>query len=86
MSCDHNHRLKRLRVRARLRGTREANLIFKGLMDSELATLDDSLIQRLEELLDEDDHMIVRWVIGTTECPVRYADLVLRLRSWATVK
>jgi antitoxin CptB len=66
-------RLKRLRFRAWHRGTREADYMIGCFFDRFHAQWSDDEIAWFEALLDEDDHDILAWALGTQPPPARYA-------------
>ena len=67
-------------MRAGMRGTREANLVFSRAAEVVLAGSDNDLIDKLENLLQEDDLEVVEWVTGISGCPPRHSELVRILR------
>ena len=76
-------RLKRLRIRSWRRGTKEMDLILGSFCDTELAGLPEAEIALYEELLEENDHDIYRWVTGQAPAPDRFADLLERIAARA---
>jgi antitoxin CptB len=76
-------RLKRLRIRSWRRGTKEMDLILGGFCDTELAGLPEADIALYEELLEENDHDLYRWVTGQAPAPDRFADLLERIAARA---
>jgi len=72
-------RLKRLRMRAWRRGTKEMDLILGGYADTRLAGLTGGALDTFEALLDESDQELYRWVSGQDSPPPRYRDLVADL-------
>jgi antitoxin CptB len=65
-------RLKRLRFRAWHRGTKEADLLIGGFVDTHAAGWGEAEIAWVEALLEEDDVDIMAWAIGTQAPPARY--------------
>ena len=72
-------RLKRLRMRAWRRGTREMDLILGPFADARLAAMDEGELDAFEALLREGDQELYAWVSGRTAPPERFAPLVARL-------
>jgi antitoxin CptB len=73
MSEELEIRKRRLRFRAWHRGTKEADLLIGGFIDSRLErfTVDD--VAWLERLLDENDVDIMAWMTGTRDAPAHFA-------------
>ncbi len=69
---DRATRLKRLHFRAWHRGTREADMMIGGFLDTNGARWSDAEIAWFEALLDEDDVDIMAWAIGTQPVPKRF--------------
>lgn len=65
-------RLRRLHYRAWHRGTKEADLLIGGFLDTHGASWTDAQADWFEALLDEDDVEIMAWAIGTAPPPRRY--------------
>lgn len=63
------NRLRRLKFRAWHRGTKENDLILGGFVERNLHrfTMDD--IAWLERLMEEEDSMILAWVMGKAPLP-----------------
>ncbi len=64
MSEAHEHRLKRLRMRAWRRGTKEMDLILGPWADASLRTLPAEALDRFERLLEENDQELYGWISG----------------------
>jgi antitoxin CptB len=62
-------RLKRLRMRAWRRGTKEMDLILGPWADACLAGLPADTLARFERLLDENDQDLYGWVTGQDGAP-----------------
>ncbi len=62
-------RLKRLHFRAWHRGTREADMMIGGFLDTHGASWDEAEMAWFEMLLDHDDVDIMAWAIGTQVPP-----------------
>lgn len=61
--------LRRLRMRAWRRGTREMDLILGPFADEGLERLSDADRARFEALLEENDHDLYRWIAGRIAGP-----------------
>ena len=57
-------RLKRLRMRAWRRGTKEMDLILGPWADACLAGLSPAALDRFEQLLEENDQDLYVWIVG----------------------
>ena len=65
-------RFDRLKYRAWHRGTKEADLLIGGFLDTHGARWSGAQADWFEALLDEDDVEIMAWAIGTAQPPPRY--------------
>jgi antitoxin CptB len=76
-------RLKRLRFRAWRRGFREADLILGPFADSHAHLLTDPQVAALEALLDQPDHDVYGWIVGSEPAPAPFeTDLIVLIRSF----
>ena len=66
---DRATRLKRLHFRAWHRGTREADMMIGGFLDTHGASWDEAEMAWFEMLLDHDDVDIMAWALGTQQAP-----------------
>lgn len=62
-------RIKRLRMRAWRRGTREMDLILGGFADDRLAGMDAATLDAFEAVLAEADHDLYAWIAGQSDAP-----------------
>jgi len=69
-------RLKRLKIRSWRRGMREMDMLLGPFSDGPLADLADGELDIYEQLLDENDQEIYRWISGQEETPVKYQPLI----------
>ena len=78
MSADENAetRLKRLRMRAWRRGTKEMDLILGPFAEDRLGGLDPEALDRFEALLEENDQDLYAWVTGAAGAPGTHAPLL----------
>jgi antitoxin CptB len=76
-------RLRRIRFRAWRRGFREADLILGRFADAWAERLSETDLARFETLLDQPDHDIFAWVMGSAPIPPAFDDeLMARLRAF----
>lgn len=81
MSAAAPPRLKRMRLRAWRRGTREMDLILGGYADRFLGAMDAEALDRFETLLAEEDTDLYAWITGREAPPAALAGLVADLRA-----
>ncbi|MEM6906075.1 MAG: succinate dehydrogenase assembly factor 2 [Pseudomonadota bacterium] len=79
---EHEIRLKRLRIRAWRRGTKEMDLLLGGFADGAMATLDGAALDAFEELMNENDTDLYRWVSRQAPEPEGLAPALARLREF----
>ena len=65
-------RLKRLRFRARHRGTKEADLLIGGFADRYAGGWGEAEIAWFEALLDEDDVDVMAWALSAQPVPEEF--------------
>lgn len=70
---DRPTRLKRLRFRCWHRGIKEADVLLGNFADKKMSALADDQLDRLEELLEEQDIDLVAW-IGSIRTPPAHLD------------
>ena len=75
-------RQRRLRYRAWHRGTREMDLILGPFCDAKADTLEETQLDALEVLMDENDVELFRWVTGESEAPSGHRETIAALRQW----
>ena len=76
-------RLGRIKFRAWRRGFREADLILGPFADRFTPTMTAGELDHFEALLDEPDHDLYAWIIGTDAAPARVDGTLLeRLRAF----
>lgn len=76
-------RLKRMRMRAWRRGTKEMDLILGAYADAHLAGMGAAELATFDSLLSENDQDLLAWVIGQISAPAQHADLLLRITAYA---
>jgi antitoxin CptB len=78
-------RLNRVRFRAWRRGFREADLILGRFADSHVHGMTPAQIDGFERLLEQPDHDIYAWVLGTTPTPEEFDDdLMAAIRAFVS--
>jgi antitoxin CptB len=81
-SSPHDERIRRLQFRAWHRGTREADYMIGCFFDRFHAAWSEAEIAWFEALIDEEDHDILAWALGSEPAPERYAgDLMSQMRK-----
>ena len=65
-------RLKRMHFRAWHRGTREADYMIGGFFDHCSADWGEAEMAWFEALIEEDDHDVMGWALGTLAVPEEY--------------
>lgn len=69
-------RLKRMRMRAWRRGTKEMDLILGPFADAHLAGMDGAALDAFEALLAENDQDLYPWITGAAPVPPGHAALL----------
>lgn len=72
-------RIKRLRMRAAHRGTKEMDLLLGGWAEANLDAADDAALDLFERVLDEDDHDLYQWISGQRPAPAYMADVARQM-------
>lgn len=86
MSETPEARLKRMRMRAWRRGTKEMDLVLGPYADDRLAGMDGAALDALDALLEENDQDLLKWVLGQEPAPADHAGLVAELAAFARVR
>lgn len=73
---DISMRRRKLRYRAWHRGTKEMDLVLGPYADAHLEQLDTPGLDRLEQLMEEEDTDLLKWVMGQ-EYPPAHVDAAL---------
>ena len=80
---DISYRRKRLRYRAWHRGTQEMDIVLGHFIDAHIDQLDHGELSRLENLLDEQDTDLLKWVMGQAAIPDNIdAEMIGRLADF----
>ena len=76
MSEQHEHRVKRLKMRSMRRGIKEMDVILQRFAEANLDSMDDAGLSLYDAMLNENDHDLYQWVSGQTSAPSEYTNLV----------
>ncbi|MDO9525998.1 MAG: succinate dehydrogenase assembly factor 2 [Gemmobacter sp.] len=76
-------RLKRMKMRAWRRGTKEMDIILGPYADANLAGMDAAALDRFDALLEENDQDLLPWVLGQAEAPGPLASLITEIGVFA---
>ncbi|MBK5935136.1 antitoxin CptB [Rhodovulum imhoffii] len=79
-------RLKRMRMRAWHRGTKEMDLILGRFIDDRLGGMDAATLDLLDALMEENDQDLYQWVTGQCPAPARFSALVAQVAAHAGVR
>ena len=66
---DISVRRKKLRYRAWHRGTKEMDLVLGPYADAHTEAMDETQLDQLETLMNEEDPPLLKWVMGQEEPP-----------------
>ena len=77
----HEHRLKRLKIRAWRRGTKEMDLILGTFVDQRVDGLDPADLDALEALMAENDTDLYPWFTGLAETPPEHLDILQKIQG-----
>ncbi|PYE83923.1 succinate dehydrogenase assembly factor 2 [Pseudoroseicyclus aestuarii] len=77
-------RLRRLKMRSMRRGMREMDLILTAFAASELDGMSDAELDRYDQLLEEYDPDLYRWIAGQQPPPEEHRALVERIARGAS--
>ncbi|MDV7271044.1 succinate dehydrogenase assembly factor 2 [Thioclava sp. A2] len=86
MSEPHEARLKRMKMRAWRRGTKEMDLILGPYADTNLEGMDAAKLDLFDALLEEYDQDLYPWVSGTRPCPPEYLDFLTEIAEFAKTR
>jgi len=81
MDETHEHRLKRLRIRAWRRGTKEMDLILGSFADQNLDSLTPEELDSLEALMAENDTDLYPWFTGQQPVPTEHSAMLLKIKN-----
>lgn len=74
-------RLKRLKIRSWRRGIKEMDLLLGQFADTELARLDADELDRFEQVLEQHDQDLYRWVSGLEPTPEPLRPMLERIMA-----
>ena len=77
-------RLKRMRMRAWRRGTKEMDLVLGPYADAHLNLMDQGALDAFDSLLEENDQDLMAWMLGQKTPPAAHGALILVLAAFAT--
>ncbi len=75
------NRLKRLKIRAWRRGTKEMDLILGTYVNQNLAMLEPAELDALEALMAENDIDLYPWFTGLAETPPEHRDILAKIQG-----
>lgn len=78
--------LKRMKMRAWRRGTKEMDMILGPYADAHLAAMDARTLALFDRLLWENDQDLFPWVMGKVSCPAEYVGLVMLIGDFARAR
>lgn len=76
-------RLKRMRMRAWRRGTKEMDIVLGPFADERLAGMDEAALAAFDALLWENDQDLMAWLLGQQAVPDRHAALIAEVGVFA---
>jgi antitoxin CptB len=77
------NRRKKIRFRAWHRGFREADLILGAFADQRLTDFTDAQMDAFEALIDQPDHDLYAWIVGTAEAPAPFeGEMLEQIRAF----
>lgn len=79
-------RLKRLRLRAWRRGTKEMDLILGPYADARLMSMPPPALDAFEALLEENDQDLYPWITGQAEAPAHHTSLLAEIAAFARAR
>lgn len=77
----HEHRLKRLKIRAWRRGTKEMDLILGTFVDQKLESLNAADLDSLEAFMAENDTDLYPWFTGQAEVPPEHLEIMQKIKG-----
>ena len=79
-------RVRRLKLRAMRRGTKEMDVILGPWAAANLDVADQERLDAFEALLAENDQDLYRWATGQGEAPAAFAPLLARIAAEAEAR
>jgi len=74
-------RLKRMKIRAMRRGTKEMDLILMRFAEERLDAMNEERLDAYDRLLSENDQDLYQWVSGQAKPPANVLEMVFEIRS-----
>ena len=78
-------RLKRMKMRAWRRGTKEMDLILGRFADANLGKMSSGDMDALDALMDENDQDLYSWITGQSDAPPEHVDLIRTIAKSAGI-
>jgi antitoxin CptB len=79
-------RLKRMRMRAWRRGTKEMDIVLGPYADAHLETMAPAALDAFEALLAEQDQDLMSWILGQKPAPEIHGALIAELQEFAAAR
>lgn len=76
-------RLKRMRMRAWRRGTKEMDIVLGPYADAHLEAMEEAELDAFEAILAEQDQDLMSWILGQKAPPPAHSDMISRLTAFA---
>lgn len=76
-------RLKRMKMRAWRRGTKEMDIVLGPYADRHLETMSPADLDAFEAILSENDQDLMAWILGHKPAPPEHQALLARLAAFA---
>ncbi|HHB81292.1 MAG TPA: succinate dehydrogenase assembly factor 2 [Aliiroseovarius sp.] len=86
MTESHEHRLKRMDLRAHRRGTKEMDLVLGRFATDRLQAMDAAALDHFDRLLEEGDNDLWSWITGQVPTPPVWAELIAEIRTHAGLR
>ena len=77
------NRLKRMKMRAWHRGTKEMDIILGRFTDDKLAAMTGPQLDLLDALMEENDQDLYQWVTGQAPAPEKFTVLIDEIAAHA---
>ena len=81
-----HERLKRMRMRAWRRGTKEMDIVLGPYADAHLEQMDAAALDAFEMILAENDQDLMAWILGQKATPAAHSDMISRLKAFAEAR
>ncbi|WP_439104150.1 succinate dehydrogenase assembly factor 2 [Celeribacter marinus] len=86
MTETHEHRLKRIKIRAWRRGIKEMDLLIGGYADAHLPTMTADELDAFEHMMDENDQDLLAWVTHQEPTPAHFQVMLDKVVAFADPK